>query len=52
MGASLSVAAGVHHRAVRSGQSPEQHREESNRLLGVEGVQKVEVTRIVGSGKN
>ena len=30
--------------------SPEQHREESNQMLGVEGVQKMELTRVVASG--
>jgi len=32
--------------------SPEQHREESNQMLGVEGVQKMELTRVVASGIN
>ena len=32
--------------------SPEQHREESNQMLGVEGVQKMELTRVVASGTN
>ena len=32
--------------------SPEQHREESNQMLGVEGVQKMELTRVVTSGTN
>jgi hypothetical protein len=30
--------------------SPEQHREESNQMLGVEGVQKMELTHVVASG--
>jgi hypothetical protein len=32
--------------------SPEQHREESNQMLGVEGVQKMELSRVVASGTN
>jgi len=32
--------------------SPEQHRKESNQMLGVEGVQKMELTRVVASGTN
>jgi hypothetical protein len=32
--------------------SPEQHREESNQMLGVEGIQKMELTRVVASGTN
>src|SRR5262249_54428235 len=32
--------------------SPEQHREESNQMLGVEGVQKMKLTRVVASGTN
>jgi len=31
---------------------PEQRREESNQMLGVEGVQKMELTRVVASGTN
>src|SRR5262245_13346921 len=32
--------------------SPEQHREESSQMLGVEGVQKMELSRVVASGTN
>src|SRR6516225_957843 len=32
--------------------SPEQHREESNQMLGVEGIQKMELTGVVASGTN
>ena len=32
--------------------SPEQHRKESNQMLGVEGVQKMKLTRVVASGTN
>jgi hypothetical protein len=37
---------------IRRGEITEQHREESNQMLGVEGVQKMELTHVVASGTN